>query len=414
MKACRRSRILTIPVLLGLLPLLLIPISTRAQAETGTVKSAPLSVYAEMSTASDVVATLPPGKSVQITFSVMSDDGAGAWCSISDVDSSEKLGFVHCDGLDRQIATITAAAEAGPALSTPANPTAQNGDPTSAQKDRAIATTGTTPRAASQGAGSAASRCDALQRAAANGQITDVNSILRAEPALVNCRDAREWTPLHYAATSGRPDTIEVLLQRGAQIDALDRDGDTPLEYAASAGSVPATDMLLKHHAAIEKHGSNGYTPLQSAVFKGYSEIVQLLLENGADIESRDGGGYTPLNTAAWFGRTEVVALLLAAHANANTQANDGMTPLHGAAAIGSVDIASLLLKYGGLVNADNAHGFTPLHSAAENGQAAVAEFLIAHGAKINAQTGNTPLRGVSDYRQVAASQVVLKHEAMQ
>jgi hypothetical protein len=86
-------------------------LSLSAQEQRGTVKADSLQVYSEMSTQSDAVSTLPHGASVRIAMSVTNDEGS--WCSVSKLDTSEKLGYVRCDGLDRQNAPSTAATGGG-------------------------------------------------------------------------------------------------------------------------------------------------------------------------------------------------------------------------------------------------------------------------------------------------------------
>jgi len=85
--------------------------SLAAQEERGTVKADSLPVYSEMSSDNDPVTTLPHGTSVRITLSIT--NGGGSWCSVSSIDTSEKLGYVRCDGLDRQNAPSTAASGGG-------------------------------------------------------------------------------------------------------------------------------------------------------------------------------------------------------------------------------------------------------------------------------------------------------------
>ncbi|MGA3130202.1 MAG: ankyrin repeat domain-containing protein [Terracidiphilus sp.] len=548
------------------------------------MKSAPLTVYAETSADSDVVRTLAPGESVQITFSVT--NSGGAWCKVASVDSAEKLGYVRCDGLDRQSASNTAAGGPGAEVSTPVYQSSNNGTPSRAQQRWAIAASAIlatfdrepldtlssndsalgvrnmlqnwwdignrdeflqalqwidegghrqlfstlgartanlspdelssavqhlnaedansvtmahryyekygaqsltgwdyaryinlcrwgvssgyiseeeawprvmhaaqilqqtfsswrefgenylvgrdfwslsqtridgqqmraiyqkllndpgspwnripwslpleqpsstarnspdVPRDAQSGSASAASGpCDALQQAAASGQVSDAESILETQPGLVKCRDSRGWTPLYYAAFNGQTGTLQALVAHGAAVDTPDQDGTTPL---------------------------------YSAAFKGDTDVVRFLLEHGANIEARDHDGYSPLNTAAWAGKTDVVALLLAHNANVNTRAKDGSTPLHGAAADGWVEVATLLLEHGAKVNAGNVHGFTPLHSAADHDRTEVAEVLLAHGAEINARTdaGDTPLHWAANDNRMDAARFLLAHGA--
>ena len=624
--------------------------AVQGQEERGTVKVDSLAVYAEMSADSDVVATLARGKQVRITLSITNGDGT--WCSVSDIDSKAKLGFVRCEELDRQNAPSTAVSGAGVLSSVPFDPATSNHARSRAQERWALAasailatfnrepletissggsvletrrmiqewwgisnregllekldgldqgghrqlfsalgarTANLTPEElkkvvshldsesansvmvahryyakfgaqsitawdyaryinvcrwgvaagyiseeeawprvmhaaqilqqtftswrefgenylvgrefyslnqtkidgqvmrsiykgllsnpssawnripwnlsleasdqvkpiAPSGAASAPSAnsraasgsCDALQRVAASGEVSDAESILQTKPNPVNCRDSRGWTPLHNAAfngqtemikalvahgalvdttdkdgatalhaaaTAGYPDTIEVLLQSGARINALDHDGDTALTDAAAAGSSSATSVLLKHHAATEVRNLKGLTPLSDSAMRGYADVVRLLLAHGANVESRDNDGFTPLSRAVWFEQPDIIALLLAAKADVNTKAKDGTTPLHGAASKGSVENATLLLEHGARVNAGNAHGFTPLHTAATSDQVQVAEFLIAHGADINARTdeGDTPLHWAAKDGKMEAAKMLLAQGA--
>lgn len=261
--------------------------------------------------------------------------------------------------------------------------------------------------AVSSGAGGG---CDSLQRAAAGGQEADAESILQTEPALVNCRDSRGWTPLHYAAFNGQTKMILLLVARGAAVDAADKDGATPLHAAATSVHPDTIAPLLESGAAVNAPDHHGDTPLQDAASAGNADAVSLLLAHGANLESRNNEGFTALNKAAWFGRTDMVALLLAANANANTRSRDGGTPLQGASAKGSVETATLLMDHGALVNNGDGHGFTPLHIAASNDQPQVAELLIARGAKINARTdaGDTPLHWAAFNGKLNAATLLL------
>ena len=49
---------------------------------------------------------------------------------------------------------------------------------------------------------------------------------------LVNARDNREWTPLHWACFQGDADAVRVLIQAGANVRAVDSKGRTPLHLA--------------------------------------------------------------------------------------------------------------------------------------------------------------------------------------
>jgi thiol-disulfide isomerase/thioredoxin len=84
----------------ALIPLLmLLPSPASPQNKQGTVKVDSLAVYSKMSTESDVVKTLAQGTVVRILLTVTSEEGN--WCSVASQDSSSRIGYVPCSGLDR-------------------------------------------------------------------------------------------------------------------------------------------------------------------------------------------------------------------------------------------------------------------------------------------------------------------------
>jgi hypothetical protein len=90
-----------------------------------------------MSANSEGVVTLAHGTVVRINLSVT--NGEGSWCSVSSTDASAKLGFVRCDGLERQNSPGAAGSvgSVGGAVTRPLNSGSQT--PTRAQKAWALA-----------------------------------------------------------------------------------------------------------------------------------------------------------------------------------------------------------------------------------------------------------------------------------
>lgn len=96
----------------ALIPLfLLAPSPAFPQDKHGTVKVDSLAVYSKMSTDSDVVKTFAHGTVVRILLTVTGDEGT--WCSIASQDSSSRIGYVPCSGLDRPKEILPAAAQGG-------------------------------------------------------------------------------------------------------------------------------------------------------------------------------------------------------------------------------------------------------------------------------------------------------------
>jgi ankyrin repeat protein len=115
------------------------------------------------------------------------------------------------------------------------------------------------------------------------------------------------WTPLHWAAGSGTPANVALLLKAGADVDARDEDGWTPLFQALffstlkdhAAANIP---ILLKAGADVNARTEDGYTPLLVAAWRGTSADIIVLLDAGADSRAKDKYGRTRVNGAGISG----------------------------------------------------------------------------------------------------------------
>jgi len=258
-----------------------VPSTLPTENPLGTVKNDLLPVYAEASKESDVVLTLTRGTIVRVGMSVTSDEGM--FCSIFNTDTSAKLGFVRCEGLDRQTVANTADASTEAALSSPAD---QSSDETTAS-------------------------CNDLQRAAASGESSEVELVLQTHPDLINCRGPRGFTPLHTAADRDQTEVVELLIEHGAQINGRTDAGDTPLHWAAFDGRVSAATLLLEKGAEINARDKDGNTPLHWAAARGHVEMTELLIAHGADLNDRTNSGCTPLRGAYDYHQAATARVLL-------------------------------------------------------------------------------------------------------
>jgi ankyrin repeat protein len=131
---------------------------------------------------------------------------------------------------------------------------------------------------------------------------------------------------LHEASERGDEDTVQRLLENGADVNAKGEDGDTPLCRAASHGREGVVGLLLRNGADIKAKDWCGYTPLCWAACNGYKRVVELLLENGADVNAGDFG--TALHGAASNGHAEVARLLLEKGIDIKARDEEGKTAL--------------------------------------------------------------------------------------
>ncbi len=180
----------------------------------------------------------------------------------------------------------------------------------------------------------------------------------------------------------------------GAAVESM-LDADPRLLQAVDDSGLPALTVCFYHHKAdiaqcLEQRGAK--VDLFNAAMSGRTERVREFIAQTPDaVNSFSSDGWTPLHLAAFFGSSECVQVLLDAGAKPNERSTNAMRnmPLHAAAAGRHAAIERVLLERGSWVNARQNGGFTALHAAALNGDLEMAELLIAAGADVKARADN-------------------------
>lgn len=111
----------------------------------------------------------------------------------------------------------------------------------------------------------------------------------------VNRLNARGESALMLAALKGQTEFVKKLIEKKADVNKTDW---TPLHYAASAGRPEIISLLIENHAYIDAESPNRTTPLMMAARYGSTASVQLLLDQDADPGLRNQQGLTALDFA--------------------------------------------------------------------------------------------------------------------
>ena len=103
---------------------------------------------------------------------------------------------------------------------------------------------------------------------------------------------------IHTAVLSGNLEVVRQHIKAGTNINEIEpMSGSTPLISAATFGKTEIAEALIEAGADLTISNNDGTTPLHSAAFFCRVEIVQLLLDVNADKTLRNNFGATPRET---------------------------------------------------------------------------------------------------------------------
>jgi ankyrin len=242
----------------------------------------------------------------------------------------------------------------------------------------------------------------------------------------------QQWgvTPLHVAAASEAPaDLLSKILKLGAHIDAADNCQETPLCHAAEAGHRETVNWLLDHGADVTRGRDNATTPVYCALRRNHVELASHLIDrggkstlhqavqcnhlararqklnSGADVNHEEDPHHmgSPLEVAIWLDSTDMVALLLEFGADPNQQDGSGNASLHEAVLKGSAKMVKLLLAHGADPDIAAHDGLTPMELARRRDRTHLANLMEAHlDKKLSLEATQSPIEPLYTIPKVA------------
>ena len=229
-------------------------------------------------------------------------------------------------------------------------------------------------------------RCQtALWFACCDGQDEFVKILLHAG-ANPNITDKHGDSSLHSAICGYcRKDTLQELIDHGADVNAAANNGDTAISLASCRAQREIVTLFLIAKADPNIANADGDACLHRAVNSGCSEeILQDLILYGGDVNAVNKKGRTALLLSCFFRQMDSVRVLLGAGADPTISDEEGFSCLH-AAVDGRCSKGTLqaLIDHGAHIDAKRKDGTTALLSACRTGQSESVMFLLDSGADV-------------------------------
>lgn len=164
----------------------------------------------------------------------------------------------------------------------------------------------------------------ALSWAAQRGDLETVNILLNAG-ANPNIATPSGMAPLHYASEAINSDCIQPLLSYNANAFCVDQAFHTALHFAAKhSNDLGHITPLIEAGIDPDSRTDYDYTPLMSAIYKDYDVVAKFLLDSGAELNGKGQGGKTPIIYAVKYNAHLCLRLLLDRGADIRPEIDDG------------------------------------------------------------------------------------------
>ena len=211
---------------------------------------------------------------------------------------------------------------------------------------------------------------NAFLRACTTGQSESVNFLVEAG-ADVNITKPDGNTCLHIAV-KGRcsKEALQKIVEQGViNVNAVNKEGQTAFLLACASAQAKTVNLLLQEGADPNIADAYGYTSLHSAVHGCCAnETLQEIIDHKVQLNYQDNHGKTALMLASLYRQQGSVKILMDAGFNPYIVDDDGDTCLHAAVNGGcNKKIIRKLIDHGADVNATNKENETALTQACIN-----------------------------------------------
>lgn len=227
----------------------------------------------------------------------------------------------------------------------------------------------------------------------------------------INDLDEAGFAPLHLAAMRGDADSVQQLVDAGADVNVKNRLRETPIVIAAAGGYVYCMRVLIRASCNVNEQTDGKWTALHEAARTSHCDAIRLLLKHGARASVKDVWGRSPLHHLASGAQNEMTpraaeALLSAADVDINDLNAYGTSAAMLAIICRNTSLLQSLISAGASLAPIDTHMRGLLHLGA---MCAVAETLrYLHGLGLSALSASIDTELLDYYGRTAWDDFVL------
>lgn len=220
-----------------------------------------------------------------------------------------------------------------------------------------------------------------------------IANLLLENGAQLDSKDNEGNRLVEIAARQGLVWLVRELIDRGVSFDSsgkMDGPGDRHLSHvAAEAGKPELIEILAQRGANLSATNEQGESPVHIAIGSGSFDVLRPLFLQGVSLDAADGTGARPVHLAVMHRDPLSLRELLSLGANPNSPGPEGKLPIEYALEMRDYEFATLLIQYGSVTPC------TLLYTAIEDDDRDLVDFLLSNGADPNSLcrlSDDTPL----------------------
>ena len=210
--------------------------------------------------------------------------------------------------------------------------------------------------------------CNAATLAAQMCRLGVLQILLESLPSLIDSTDDTGRGLLHYAASEGAADIVEMLISMKVDVNTTSKDhGQTALHEVCRGGIEEVATVLLNNGAVPSIKDFHGRTPYLVAYQHNQKRLMEILLAHSAPIETLPLPGSLPTWSLVTYKNLSLLVQKIKQCPN-DINCGDpdhGLTAVHMAAKTHQLDALTTLLNANAHASPCDSSGRTPLHHIA-------------------------------------------------